>query len=148
MRHTGFRGWIGRVAVLALGVGCGGLPQTGGERPTDPQENFFGTPVDTRSPEFSSRYQYPVDEGYNGTIADLGSSIDPRTPEAAGTPGRSRRQDITGYMGPEATERETGPGFGGSGSAGQGEGPSDMGWRSRRGNAQPAPERGEYLEPW
>jgi hypothetical protein len=38
--------------------------------------------------------QNSTDRGYNGTIRDIGSSIDPRTPENEGTPDRSLSEDL------------------------------------------------------
>ncbi|MBN1204951.1 MAG: hypothetical protein JXB05_08500 [Myxococcaceae bacterium] len=152
MRHRRFRGWgvLGGLAAAALlSVGCGWLPETGGRRQGDPPKDFFGGPVGHATPENVAPYQLRADRGFNGTISELGSSIDPRTPETQGTLGRSLQQDITGYMGREATELSgerapTSLGIGGSGQMGQGSGTSDMGWRGRRGHPEAAPAHGSY----
>ena len=123
MRHSRLGGWGalgGLVAAALLSVGCGRLPETGGHRPGDPPEDFLGGPVGHATPENVAPYQVRADRGFNGTIAQLGSSIDPRTPEKEGTRGRSRQVDITGYMGRGATEvsgdrAPTSQGIGGGG---------------------------------
>ncbi|MDY7227617.1 hypothetical protein [Hyalangium rubrum] len=148
MRHSGFRRWMwlgGLGSALVLSVGCGRLPQTGGERPDDPPENFFGGPVRHVPQDFYTHYQVDANRGFNGTIGQLGSSIDPRTPEKLGTQGNSRMEDVTGYMGRGVTtlggnEAPTSQGIGGGGNAGT----TDMGWREHRGNETPAPDWGDY----
>jgi hypothetical protein len=146
MRQRGFRGWKvfgGLAAVTLLGVGCGRLPRTGGDRPDDPKENFLGTKRRHVPPDYYSRFQYPSDRGYNGTIQTIGSSIDPRTAEKQGTPGRSRVLDVTGRPAPAEPEL----GIGGSGSVGIPDSTSDMGWRARRGyDADPSQVFGSYGE--
>jgi hypothetical protein len=128
MRQSGFRAWkvlSGLAAVALLGVGCGRLPESGAvEQPGSPK-NFFAT-----KPRGVPQGQFHVspDRGYNGTIQQLGSSIDPRTPETMGMQGNSRLVDVTGRPAPS-----TQLGTGGSGRAGEPEGSSDLGWRARRG---------------
>jgi hypothetical protein len=129
----------GLAAAALLSVGCGRLPETGGERPDDPPEDFFGGMVGPATQENAERYHLKPDRGHNGTIAEVGSSIDPRTPERDGTPGRSLQQDITGYMGRTATDLSGGRaptslGIGGGGQEGMSPGTGDMGWRVRGGN--------------
>jgi hypothetical protein len=124
--------WLGGLAsAVLLSTGCGRLPDTGGRRAGDPPEDFFGGVVGTPSTEELSRYHYSADRGFNGTIAQLGSSIDPRTPETEGTPGRSRMEDVTGWIGPERVV--TPLGIGGSGNAETLDTTSDMSQRLRRG---------------
>jgi hypothetical protein len=53
----------------------------------------------------------PAQSGYNGTIKDLRSSIDPRTPDKEGTPGRSLPMDVG-----EQALMEQQQGLGGSGA--------------------------------
>jgi hypothetical protein len=130
MRQSGFRAWRvfgGLAAVALLGVGCGYLPMTGGKRPEDPPHGFWGNEKHNVPPDFYTRAQYSADRGYNSTIAEVGSSIDPRTPEKSGTFGRSRAVDMTGWSPPESPAQGTG----GSGRAGELNSSSDLGWRSR-----------------
>lgn len=109
-------GGVGALSSAALlGVACGVVPEMGGDQPDKLSENFFGA---IRHPvEEIREHQLTTNRGYNGTIKDLGSSIDPRTPETAGTPGRSLPEDLAWRMvgvpqgGQEAT--------GGAGSGGQ-----------------------------
>jgi hypothetical protein len=117
--------WLGGVAsAVLLSVGCGRLVQTGGRDPMESPQSVFGALKREARGGDLDRYHYPSNRGYNGTIADLGSSIDPRTPETEGTPGRSRMLDITGYMGNPALvaatrEARMSQAIGGSGSEGQ-----------------------------
>jgi hypothetical protein len=130
MRQSGFRAWKvfgGLAAVALLGVGCGYLPTTGGKRPEDPAQGFWGNEKKHVPPDFYSRAWYSSDRGYNGTIAQVGSSIDPRTPEKSGTFGQSRAADMTGWSPPESPAQ----GIGGSGRAGELNSSSDLGWRAR-----------------
>ncbi|WP_224361554.1 hypothetical protein [Hyalangium versicolor] len=118
MRQSGFRVWKvfgGLAAVALLSSACGYLPMTGGKRPDDPPQRFWGNAEHHKPPDFYSKFQYSPDRGYNGTIRDLGSSIDPRTPEKAGAFGKSRMLDVTGRPAPESPSLS---GYGGSGSAG------------------------------
>jgi hypothetical protein len=146
MRQRGFRAgkvFSGLAAVALLSVGCGKLPATGGQHPDDPPRNFLGTKMRNVPPDFYSRFQYPQDRGYNGTIQSIGSSIDPRTPEREGTRGNSRQTDVTGRPAPAGPEL----GIGGSGYSGEPQGPSDLGWRARRGyELGPASGFGPYGE--
>jgi hypothetical protein len=108
MRRSGFRAWkvFGGLALALLGVGCGYLPVSGGDEPGAPARTFIG-----------SRKQHShvsADRGYNGTIQQLGSSIDPRTPEREGMRNNSRRVDVTGRPAPS-----TPLSAGGSGDLGQ-----------------------------
>lgn len=150
MRQSGFRAWKalgGLAAVALLGVGCGELPVSGGRRPDDPPQSILGTELRHEPPGFYQRFQYSPDRGYNGTIASIGSSIDPRTPKKAGKQNQSRVLDVTGRPAPLTTEPN--PGIGGSGHAGMGDpqGSNDMGWRARRGyEVGPTGEFGHYGE--
>ncbi|HLM44189.1 MAG TPA: hypothetical protein VK458_09985, partial [Myxococcaceae bacterium] len=125
MKHSGFRRWMwlgGAASALVLSVGCGGLARSGGGSNQElPQMNFFGGLSNSEQGADLSRFHVSADRGYNGTIADLGSSIDPRTPEKEGTPGRTRLTDVTGYMGRPDIEQNypyppTSLGIGGSGA--------------------------------
>ncbi|MFL5348325.1 MAG: hypothetical protein ACJ8AT_26315 [Hyalangium sp.] len=116
MRQSGFRAWKalgGLAAVALLGVGCGKLPTTGGRRPDDPPQSILATEVRHEPAGFYQRFQYSPDRGYNGTIAQLGSSIDPRTPEKQGVLNRSLPVDVTGRPAPSTSESALG--IGGSG---------------------------------
>jgi hypothetical protein len=79
MHDGGFRRWV-MVGALAsaswLGAACGGLPQNAGNETFNP-----------------GQVRDPAQSGYNGTIKDLPTSIDPRTPQTDGTPGRSLAMD-------------------------------------------------------
>ena len=79
MHDSGFRRWV-VMGVLAsaswLVAACGALPQQPGN------ESF--APGGERT---------PAQTGYNGTIKDIPTSIDPRTPEKEGTTGRSLAMD-------------------------------------------------------
>lgn len=135
MRQNGFRAWrvFGALAAAALlSAGCGYLPETGGHRTNDPPLDFFGGRVDGLTQADYERLQYSSDRGYNGTIQQLGSSIDPRTPEAAGTLGNSLMVDVTGRPAPAESEL----GIGGSGAVdelGEPDSSTARGWRARRG---------------
>jgi hypothetical protein len=122
MRQSGFRAWkvTGGLALALLGLGCGYLPETGGSDPQGPPKTFIGSRTELR--------HVSPDRGYNSTIQDMGSSIDPRTPETEGMRGNSRLVDVTGRPAPS-----TQLGTGGSGRMGEPEGTSDLGWRARRG---------------
>jgi len=78
MRNSGFKWMVwGALASAAAGVvGCGVLPQQAG--------NDSYQPGFTRDPKVSL---------YNGTIEQLPTSIDPRTPDKQGTPNRSLAMD-------------------------------------------------------
>jgi hypothetical protein len=127
MRHSGFRRWIwlgGVASAVVLSVGCGRIPPAGGRSSNEPPLTVFGSIKREAREGDVDRFHVRADRGYNGTIAQLGSSIDPRTPEKAGTPGRSRMVDISGYTGrPDlaegANEAPTSQGIGGSSFEGQ-----------------------------
>lgn len=98
----------GVLAAALLGSACGEITRQGGADQDDPPRNFFGA---MRVPDEQIRAsQRSVNRGYNGTIDDVGSSIDPRTPETQGTPGRSLPEDL-------AWKRAGQRGQGGAGSA-------------------------------
>jgi hypothetical protein len=84
MRDNGFRsrrGWVlGVLASASLSSACGVLPRQGGEF-----EQVYEVPPGT--PRGAEVLQP------NRTIKDIPTSIDPRTPESMGTPGRSRPLD-------------------------------------------------------
>jgi hypothetical protein len=85
MHDSGFRsrrGWMmwGVLAVASLGSACGVLPRQGSEF----EQVYEVAPGTPRSAEVFQP---------NRTIQHLPTSIDPRTPEAMGTPGRSLRMD-------------------------------------------------------
>jgi hypothetical protein len=145
MRQSGFRAWKvfgGLVAAALLSVGCGRLPDSGGQHPDSPPEDFFGGRVDRLSPEVYERAHVSADRGYNGTIQQLGSSIDPRTQQNLGQQGNSRQVDVTGRPAPRAPEL----GIGGSGYVGKPARSSEMGWRARRGyDVGPAPDSGSFV---
>jgi hypothetical protein len=104
--------WGALVAVSGMALACEGLPRNPGE--------FTIQPGQKRSPEQA---------GYNGTIQDIPTSIDPRTPETDGTPGRSLAVDL-GMQRMEGTGSGTGGMaedaaiYGGSGEAGSAQGPT------------------------
>jgi hypothetical protein len=104
MHDSGFKRWVvlGALASASrLVSACGVLPQQG--------DTFEVSPGFARSPEQT---------GYNGTIRDIHTSIDPRTPEAQGTPGRSLPMDPG-----ERALWEAQRGLGGSGSTPPAPGP-------------------------
>jgi hypothetical protein len=136
MNCKSIRGWMGLgglVTATVLSVGCGRLPESGGAQPDAPKLSFFKGELHSVPPSVYSDYQLSRDRGFNGTIADVGSSIDPRTPQAEGMPERTRLVDVTGRPAPSTPLSATLEGTGGSGNAGHAEGSSDMGWRARRG---------------
>jgi hypothetical protein len=139
--------WLGGAASAALlSVGCGRLGHiSGNPAENQPPLTFFGALEHGERRGDLSQYHVRSDRGYNGTIADLGSSIDPRTPERAGTPGRSLMTDITGYMGrPDIIQGYMDPptslGIGGSGFVDPVTGAAESGWRTRPESA-PVPVR-------
>jgi hypothetical protein len=92
-------------------------------------------------------FHYSANRGYNGTIQQLGSSIDPRTPETGGMVGNSLQQDAAGgplgQMNPEL-------GIGGSGDArelGERSGSLEQGWRARRGYELGTGDEGTFIGP-
>jgi hypothetical protein len=142
--------WLGGAAsAVLLSVGCGRLEPTGGRSQNEPPRTFFGN-IDRDAPGGDmAQFQGARDRGYNGTIQDIGSSIDPRTPELEGTPGRTLMTDITGYMGrPDIVqgylEPPTSLGIGGSGAVDPASGSNDLGWRSLRDSVPASLQRGQY----
>ncbi len=82
MHDSGFRsrrGWVlGALASATLLSACGFVPKA--------QEGEYAIP-----PGMPRTLQ---ELGYHETIQELPTSIDPRTPETMGTPGRSLREDL------------------------------------------------------
>ncbi|HEX8822966.1 MAG TPA: hypothetical protein VF794_23765, partial [Archangium sp.] len=79
--HNGFKRWMvwGALASASWWVAaCGALPQQAGN------ESYKPGAVEKKS---------GAEAGYNGTIKDIPTSIDPRTPKTNGTPGRSLAMD-------------------------------------------------------
>jgi hypothetical protein len=144
--------WLGGAAAAALlSVGCGEVAARAHGTPAEPQPplTFFGALAHSERKSDLSQYHVSADRGYNGTIADVGSSIDPRTPETEGTPGRSLMTDITGYMGrPDIVQNYPYPptslGIGGSGAVDPATGTYDLGWRALRDNVPATLQRGQY----
>lgn len=136
MRQSGFRAWkvFGGLAVVLLGVGCRYLPETGGGDPQSGPRTFIGT--------FKEPHHVSANRGYNGTIQQIGSSIDPRTPETEGMRNNSRLVDVTGRPAPS-----TQLGTGGSGRAGESSSSSDMGWRARSGYDVESPSKDNPVGP-
>ncbi|QRN98678.1 hypothetical protein JRI60_06425 [Archangium violaceum] len=100
MHDGGFKRWV-VCGVLAsaswLVSACGVLPQQAGNSSYEP--GFVRSPAQS---------------GYNGTIKDIPTSIDPRTPQTEGTPGRSLAMDV----GERALRQQQGQeGVGGGGPA-------------------------------
>jgi hypothetical protein len=122
MRQSGFRAWkvFGGLALGLLAAGCRYLPVSGGHDPQAGPRSFIGT--------FKQPRHVSADRGFNGTIQQIGSSIDPRTPERDGMRNNSRVEDVTGRPAP-STEL----GIGGSGRAGELNSSKDLGWRARSG---------------
>jgi hypothetical protein len=108
MHDRGFKRWVvlGALASASwLASACGALPQQAGN--------------DSFSPGFV-RGPSPQEGSFNGTIRDIPTSIDPRTPQAQGTPNRSLAYD----SGELALLKQSGElGLGGSGSTVEGQGP-------------------------
>ncbi|QSQ22646.1 hypothetical protein JY651_47365 [Pyxidicoccus parkwayensis] len=112
MRERSFRRW-GQGAALAVGVllgaGCGGLPESGGKQPDESRGNAFAQrghqPEAQRDMEGQQTsdarlapWTVPTDRGYNSTIHQIGSSIDPRTPKTDGKQNNSLRDDAGKMM--------------------------------------------------
>jgi hypothetical protein len=114
MKFSGLRRWVGLAALASgalVGAACGVAPRMGGEDAREPPRDFFG--VNRESPEQREARQLARDRGYNGTIQDIGSSIDPRTPDKEGVRDRSLPADLAWQrMG----QRQNQQGLGGSGS--------------------------------
>ncbi|MFP2907890.1 hypothetical protein ACLESD_23145 [Pyxidicoccus sp. 3LFB2] len=97
MRERSFRRWS-QAAALAVGVllgtGCGGLPETGGKMPNEGRGGAFAQrgdqPEALRDMEGGKHtdklppWTMTAGRGYNVTIKQIGSSIDPRTPATDG----------------------------------------------------------------
>ncbi|MCP3100615.1 hypothetical protein LZ198_17225 [Myxococcus sp. K15C18031901] len=106
MRERSFRRWT-QVVALTVGavwsVGCGGLPETGGKQPDEPRGGAFaqrGTQPEALldmqgeiHAEKAPPYLMTADRGHNGTIKQIGSSIDPRTPKLEGQQNKSIHDD-------------------------------------------------------
>ncbi|HZI09409.1 MAG TPA: hypothetical protein VE153_03400 [Myxococcus sp.] len=98
MHERSFWRWAQAAALAAgvvlVGTGCGPLPETGGGFAEEPQGNFFANRHDQPEPlkymdgkegtKPSPPWTMRADRGYNGTIRQIGSSIDPRTPRTDG----------------------------------------------------------------
>lgn len=100
MHDSGWRRWRMWGALVPaswLVTACGVLPQNAGNESYHPGFVREG----------------PAQAGYNGTIQQLPTSIDPRTPEKAGTSGRSLPMDL----GERALREQQGKG--GSGGLGK-----------------------------
>ncbi len=106
MHERSFRRW-GQAAALAmgllLGAGCGGLPEMGGKMPNESRGNAFAQRGDQaealRNMEGGTNTQQlppwtmTAGRGYNATIRQIGSSIDPRTPQTDGKQNNSLWDD-------------------------------------------------------
>jgi hypothetical protein len=107
MHDRRLKRWV-VLGVLASASGwmaaCGKLPQQPGNESYNP--GFERSPEQTRAL-------------YNGTIQDIPTSIDPRTPDKAGTPGRSLAMD----PGEQALIEMRGGAVGGSGTVPPAPGP-------------------------
>jgi hypothetical protein len=161
MRERSFRRW-GQAAALAVGVllgaGCGGLPESGGKQPDEPRGNAFAQrghqPEAQRDMEGEQTsdaklapWTMPADRGYNATIHQIGSSIDPRTPKTDGKQNNSLRDDAAKMMASRystlggADYAPASQGLGGEDGAEQGNmtyhqtgaGFAPMGWQDRNG---------------
>lgn len=114
MKFSGLRRWVGLAALASgalVGAACGVAPRMGGENTREPPRNFFG--ANRESPEQTRERQLATDRGYNGTIQDIGSSIDPRTPEKQGVQNRSLPADLAWQRMGQSQNQQ---GLGGSGS--------------------------------
>ena len=109
MHDSGWRRlrmWGVLVAASGMALACNALPRNPGE--------YVIPPTQERTPE---------QLGYNGTIQDIPTSIDPRTPEKDGAMGRSLPVDL-GSQRMEGTGSGTGgmaedsAAYGGSGEVG------------------------------
>lgn len=108
MHDRGFKRWVvlGALASASwLASACGVLPQQAGN--------------DSYAPGFV-RAPSPRAGGFNGTIKDIPTSIDPRTLQAQGTQNRSLPYD-PGEL--ALLKRQGELGVGGSGSTVEGQGP-------------------------
>ncbi|QQR43837.1 hypothetical protein JKA73_33300 [Myxococcus xanthus] len=111
MRERNIRRWGSAAALVAgavLAVGCRGLPETGGSQPDEPRGSLVAQrgdqPDSMKNIEGGNTnkplppWTLPANRGYNGTIDQIGSSIDPRTPKNDGTQGRSIVDDAGKMM--------------------------------------------------
>lgn len=139
MRERSLRRWS-QAAVVAVGVllgtGCGGLPETGGKQPDEPRGGAFAQRGEQAEALRNMEGQVQKDQlpphmktagrGYNGTIRQIGSSIDPRTPQTDGQqnasiwddPGKMMQDRYSSQGG--ATYSPTTQGLGGEDGAEQG----------------------------
>lgn len=114
MKFSGLRRWVGLAALASgalVGAACGVSPRMGGETTREPPRTFFG--ANRESPEQTGERQLATDRGYNGTIQDIGSSIDPRTPDKQGVQNRSLPADLAWQRMGQGQSQQ---GLGGSGS--------------------------------
>ncbi|MCK8498770.1 hypothetical protein [Myxococcus fulvus] len=133
MRELNLRRWT-QVAALTMGalwtVGCGALPETGGKQPGEPRGGAFAQRgvqpsalLDMEGnvhPEKSPPWLMTADRGHNGTIKEIGSSIDPRTPKLDGQQNKSLWDDSGKMMQDRygsATYSPTAQGLGGEDGA-------------------------------
>lgn len=158
MRERSFRRW-GQAAALAMGMlvgaGCGGLPETGGKIPKESRGNAFAQRGDQaeafrdmeggKHTEQLPPWTMTAGRGYNTTIKQLGSSIDPRTPQTDGKQNNSLWDDSGKMMQDRystlggATYSPTAQGLGGEDGAVQGNstygqrgaGFAPLGWQDR-----------------
>ncbi|NVI98344.1 hypothetical protein HV824_09445 [Myxococcus sp. AM009] len=159
MRERNIRRWGSAAALMAgavLAVGCRGLPETGGSQPDEPRGNFAAQrgdqPAAMKNMEGGDTntplppWTLPANRGYNGTIDQIGSSIDPRTAKNDGTQGRSIIDDAGKMMGDQynvqggAAYSPAAQGLGGEDGAalggkrgGHSSGFSPLGWQDRSG---------------
>jgi hypothetical protein len=158
MREGSSRRWSQAVLVavgVLMGTGCGGLPEQGGRMPDQPRGNAFaqrgnqapalkdmegGQPQEQLPP-----WTISANRGYNGTIRQIGSSIDPRTPQTDGQQNNSIWDDAGKMMQDRystlggSTYSPTAYGLGGEDGAEQGNGTyrnrgagfAPLGWQDR-----------------
>ncbi|GHG95159.1 hypothetical protein [Comamonas sp. JC664] len=121
MRERNIRRWAVAVAAGTLvAVGCGPLPETGGSQPDETRGSFVGQRGDQAEAMKNIEggntnaalppWTMPSNRGYNGTIGQIGSSIDPRTPQNDGAQNRSI-QDDAGKMMQDRYSVEGGAGY-------------------------------------
>ncbi|MCP3139403.1 hypothetical protein [Pyxidicoccus xibeiensis] len=158
MREWTVRRWSQLAVVgvgMLLGTACGGLPETGGKQPDEPRGNFFAQRME--QPEVLKdmagnppKHALPphtmsADRGYNETIKQRGSSIDPRTPRTDGKqnnsivddPGKMMQDRYSGIGG--AAYSPSAQGLGGEDGSKQGStassrvgvGYAPLGWQDR-----------------
>ncbi|WP_163994814.1 hypothetical protein [Pyxidicoccus caerfyrddinensis] len=159
MRERSFRRWTQAAALVVgvvLGAGCRGLPESGGKQPDENRGNVFAQrghqPEAMRTMEGGeppkgqlAPWTLPADRGYNSTIHQLGSSIDPRTPQTDGKQNNSIHDDAGKMMQDRysglggASYAPTSQGLGGEDGAEQGNmaphatraGFAPLGWQDR-----------------